>query len=89
MFVGKARSLPKSGAILRWALPLLANIRLGRKGLPGYNTPAFTCVKAFFKGPRFCHLRLWLVAHGIHTIGPIIQGAGFKAHPETARVARI
>jgi hypothetical protein len=46
MFVGEARSLPKSGASER-ALhsgrprPYIANIRLGWKGLPGTNTLAY------------------------------------------------
>jgi len=38
-FVGKAKSIPWKGASLGYYL--LANIRLGWKGLPGINTLAF------------------------------------------------
>jgi hypothetical protein len=45
MIVGKARSLPKSGAMkidsLGKDLALLANIRLAWKGLLGANTQAY------------------------------------------------
>ena len=45
MFVVKARSIPKVGHIkgvaLGFANRRLANIRLGRKGLPGTNTLAY------------------------------------------------
>ncbi len=45
MFVGEARSLPKSRAperaLLGYAAVLPANTRLGWKGLPGTNTLAY------------------------------------------------
>jgi hypothetical protein len=43
MFVGKARSLPQSGALKGASLTLLPypHIRLGWKGLPGTNTVAY------------------------------------------------
>jgi hypothetical protein len=41
MFVGKARNLTESGAPERLSLALLANNRLGWKGLPGTNTLAY------------------------------------------------
>jgi hypothetical protein len=40
-FRGKARSLPWSGALARWPAALLANIRLGQKGLPGAYDVAY------------------------------------------------
>ncbi len=47
MFIGKAKSQPRGvgenlkGVSLDKAPALLANIRLGRKGLPGTNTLAY------------------------------------------------
>jgi hypothetical protein len=44
MFAGKARSLPMGApesALLGYAPALPANIRLGRRGLPGTNTLAY------------------------------------------------
>ncbi len=45
MFAGKARSLPRGenmkGFLLWLVLVLIANIRLGWKGLPGTNTQAY------------------------------------------------
>ncbi len=41
IFRGKARSLPWSEALARWAADLLSNIRLGQKGLPGAYAVAY------------------------------------------------
>jgi hypothetical protein len=56
MFAGKARSLPQRRILERWSAcvpPLLTNIVLDWKGLPGKNTPAYSEVlKVYIIRPR-------------------------------------
>ncbi len=60
LFVGKARSLPKSEvpgrSSLGYCLVLPTNIRVGRKGLPGTNTLAYLVQLTVTKEKKFYNI---------------------------------